>query len=78
MTLDDFLYLAKQYVDLGWSVQQQLQDVMDGDALDEQNPNALDLIRRFLVTADGVGIEDEVDLRGQIEDHLVESGFQLV
>lgn len=48
MDLQRFLELANKWQDMGNAVQRQLQDVVDGQGMAEQNPNALRMIARFL------------------------------
>jgi hypothetical protein len=70
MTLSDFLRLAKQYTDLGWSVQEQLQDVATGESLDEQNPNALEMCADILRDLADFDMTDADDLAGEISEYL--------
>lgn len=51
MELQDFVSLCQDFSNLGWAVQEQLTDVLDGEELEEQNPNALGMIRDFLKDA---------------------------
>jgi hypothetical protein len=72
MDLATFLRFAKRYNDLGWSVQEQLQDVAQGDSMSDQNSNALYMIARFLRNiADDV--EDAKELAEEIEQFLLEN-----
>lgn len=57
MDMETFLHLAKRYNDLGWAVQDQLVSLDNGDDPEEQNPNALKLIKEFLVYAEKRGLE---------------------
>lgn len=68
MLLNDFLEYAKAYGQLGWTVQEQLDDILGGEDLSRQNPNALREIADFLGTVPFVGADDLVS---EIEAHLV-------
>lgn len=57
MDIETFLDLAKRFNDLGWAVQDQLVDLDNGADPEEQNPNALKLIKEFLVYAERRGLE---------------------
>lgn len=48
MELHQLLFLCKLYDSLGWAVQDQLHSVIEGEDLEDQNPNALELIEDFL------------------------------
>jgi len=75
MDFEAFLKLAKMYSALGWSVQEQLEQIMDGEPLDDLNPNAmkmiLDLVKAF-ERHDGCADEDSFNVRYAIEEHLGE------
>ena len=45
--LDDMMSFARAYSNLGWAVQQQLDDLLSGDA-DDINPAALSMIEKEL------------------------------
>lgn len=49
MTLYKLMYLLKEYNGLGWAVQEQLDDVIDGKIKD-CNPNAVRMIKEFFAT----------------------------
>lgn len=49
MEKEEFIELAKKYQDLGWSVQEQLDDYLAGKK-DELNPNAIKIIEDFIKT----------------------------
>lgn len=57
MHIEDFMGIAKDFSDLGWSVQEQLQAILDGEDFDDQNINALFHINTFFTRAKDVGIE---------------------
>ncbi len=61
MDLHDFIELAREYQSLGWAVQEQLDDVLDGESADDKNPNALRLIRTFLGKCERAGIDGATD-----------------
>lgn len=49
---------------MGWAVQSQLESVLEGAPLDDQNPNALDMIQDFLRDVDRtVAWADDQQLR---------------
>lgn len=52
MDIADYIDFAILYKDLGWAVQEQLSDVIDGRDLEELNPNALREIDEFLSKID--------------------------
>ncbi len=62
--LHDLMTFAKAYASLGTAVQEQLDDLLDGD--DRMNPNAVTQIKRTLG-----GVNDDLDER--ISDFLTES-----
>ena len=74
MQLKDFLALAAEFNRLGWTVQEQLQAVVDGEALDGQNANALQMIERFLrreaAVLLGDGEADSIARADAIRDYL--------
>lgn len=70
MELYELVDLATDYTNLGWAVQEQLQAVVDGEDLDDQNPNALSMIAGFLKRAGRLGVEDATDLEKDITDYL--------
>ena len=55
MELEDLMKFANAYNRLGWAIQGQLNDVIDGDC-DDINPNALTEISRTLR-----GFNDDLD-----------------
>ena len=61
MDLDAFIALAKEWQELGWAVQEQLQAVLWGEDPSAQNPNAMSLAADFLRTAERFGIESADD-----------------
>jgi peptidoglycan hydrolase-like protein with peptidoglycan-binding domain len=44
----DLVRRARDYRGLGWAVQEQLVSILDGEPLEDQNPNALELIQKFV------------------------------
>jgi hypothetical protein len=58
MSLETLLDMCKAYSELGWAVQQQLHAVADGEDMEEQNGNAVKMIRSFLSKAASVGVDD--------------------
>lgn len=60
MNIETFLDLASDWDALGGAVQEQLRDVLDSDTMNDQNPNALKMIRdRFLKSLKRCG-DDEL------------------
>lgn len=57
MDMETFLRLIKRHNELGWAVQAQLVDLDNGVDPEDLNPNALKLIREFLVYAEKHGLE---------------------
>lgn len=72
--LYDVIQICKAYNDLGWAIQEQLDDVLDGRG-EEANPNALDYILRFLdkVQDSGILVDSETQA---IHTILDERGIQ--
>ncbi len=70
MSIEELLELCQRYNDLGWAVQEQLASVVDGEALEEQNLNALEMIRKFLRKCDDAGIAGALVIADGIKDHL--------
>lgn len=70
MDLDDLIRICKKYNSLGWSVQEQLHEVVES-GVGGQNPNALKMIVEFLEFAGRHGADSEVDdLADDIEMEL--------
>lgn len=74
MDLETFLQMADEYKALGWSVQGQLAEIADGSPMEDQNPNALKIIKSFLLSLDMCGIKGADDLAEEIDDYLAELG----
>lgn len=75
MNFHDFVELARKYSAMGWSVQQQMDDVIDGEPLDELNPNALQMIRELVEEFERLnqyGDEDSFNVIHSIKEHLGE------
>ena len=60
------------YNKLGWSVQDQMDNILSGEPLDDMNPNALKLIQELVEAAEKAGVEDDYGLKDSIGDHLGE------
>ena len=43
-TLQDIIWVAKEYQSMGWAVQEQLDALLDGEDVEAQNPNALAMV----------------------------------
>jgi hypothetical protein len=74
MDLELFLELAKTYNNLGWSVQEQLESVVRGEPMQEQNSNALAMIASFLGGACD-HIEGAGDLAEELEQYIEAGDF---
>lgn len=72
MKIEDLLDLCQRYSDMGWAVQEQLASVIDGEALEDQNGNALEIIRKFLRKCDDAGVSGALVIADCIQDHLAE------
>lgn len=48
MDINLIISICKRYNKMGWSVQEQLDQILEGAPLEDQNGNALEMIRRFL------------------------------
>lgn len=70
--MNRLLSLFKEWGDLGWAIQAQLQSVADGDDVADQNRNALAMILGFLSS---VKAEDDLfseDLLIDLDDLVAE------
>ena len=72
MDLYDFLYLAKEFNDMGWAIQEQLQSIVDGEDLEEQNVNALRHISRLLNKLEAHDVDTD-GLAERVEEHVLET-----
>ena len=65
MTIERILAICKAYDRLGGAVQEQLDDVLQ-DRIEDCNPNAVRLLRRFINE-----VKDHADVNGddELEDH---------
>lgn len=70
MNFHDFIRIAKDYSALGSSVQDQLDDIIDGEPMDDMNPNALAYISDLIGDLECAGVEDALDLKAEIDEHL--------
>lgn len=77
MDLTEFLFLAEEYSKLGGAVQEQLVAIEQGEPKEDQNANALDMVRCFLNQAadlvDGAG-----DLAEELNEYLDENDFNVL
>lgn len=48
MDLSDVIDICRAWDRLGWAVQSQLDAVLDGRDIEDQNPNAMDMVDEFL------------------------------
>lgn len=72
MNVEEFIELAQKYSDMGWAVQEQFRDVLDTGPSDDQNPNALEMIRDFL-RDNATNLEDAQDWIDELT-HYLEGG----
>lgn len=71
MTLDTLLLLCRRYRDLGDAVSDQLHAVaVNGESVEQQNPNAMRLALKFLDSCDRLGVDDALEVRDEIEAGL--------
>lgn len=75
-SIEDIIWLCDGYKDLGWAVQEQLQDVVDGKDLsnDNLNINAAYMIRDFLDRCEMVvtDIDSFAEARERLEKAIEE------
>ena len=60
--MNDVLRFARDYRDLGHAVTEQFEAVLSGEGVEEQNPNAIDMILRFLEAYSDTRNEDIQEL----------------
>ena len=76
MNFSDFLDLAQKYQAMGWSVQNQMADLMDDQVpIEDLNPNALRMFRELVEEFDRItegGDEDSFNVVHAIKEHLGE------
>jgi hypothetical protein len=70
MDFFNFVRLAKVYNNMGSAVQTQMDHVVNGEDLNALNPNALKMIRELVQKLKNNGIEDDLDIIGDITEHL--------
>ena len=67
MELKELLKLCRAFSDLGDAASSQLEGVANGEALEDQNPNALRLAdQRFLALAEAAGVDGVAEIRQAI------------
>ena len=54
MDLSDLIEICRSWNRLGWAVQSQLESVLDGSLVDDQDPNAMDMVLDFLRDVDRI------------------------
>jgi hypothetical protein len=67
MDLARLMEICKAYNKLGWAVQDQLHDVLENKNYDDQNRNALELIKDFLNDASDVCEDASTEVSGIID-----------
>ena len=72
MHVSKLLSLCKVYSNLGWSVQGQFEQFMDGADMDDLNPNALKMIHDFFALAVRYGHDGSADQADYIKEYLDE------
>ena len=70
MTLKTLVKTMQAWGDMGWAIQQQLSDLVNGEAPKEQNPNALQMIKQYLEHL--LKVIDDEELEGEINTLLAE------
>ena len=73
MHVSKLLSLCKVYSNMGWSVQGQLEQFMDGEDIDDLNPNALKMIHDFFALAVKYGYDGSADQADYIKEYLEEN-----
>lgn len=80
----DAMTVRRDAMELGWSIEEQLTNILNGEALDEQNPNALERIADFLgnsaLSNESFNPEDPeaitpAELAGDIRGFLEDFGY---
>ena len=54
MVISDLIQICHSWNRMGWAVQGQLDSLLDGQPIEDQNPNALDMVLDFLRDVDRV------------------------
>jgi hypothetical protein len=73
MNLRDFIRLADKYADLGSAVREQARAVfLEGEDLEDQNTNALEMIEDVLGDANAAGAADDSYDFDRLVDYLAE------
>lgn len=73
MQLTRLVDICDAYARLGGAVQEQLGNILDGEDFEDQNFNALKLIREFFAVAHNVGVEDPTELAKRLDAYLEEA-----
>ena len=73
--MNDVMRFAQGYRDLGHAVASQLDDVLGGESIEEQNPNAVDMIMGFLDSFADTRNEDILEIIDMFMD-AVEEGYR--
>lgn len=74
MDVKTFLKAAKRYSDLGWAVQEQLENIVNGDPVADQNLNAVRLVHDFLKHLSWVEVEGVDRLIDEVEEEIAAKG----
>ena len=72
MNIAQFLKFGQMYSNMGHSVQQQFRQVVAGGDMDALNPNALKEMVALIEKIVDAGVEDDFDIKSDIEEHLKE------
>ena len=73
MDVETFVKAARRFSDLGGAVQEQLEAIVDGDPVADQNFNAVRLIQDFFKSLSWIGVEGVDDLIDEIEEAVEEN-----
>lgn len=80
MRIDELMDILVDFGRLGWAVQEQLQDIIDGEDIEDQNINTLKMIKGFLETCQEYGAE-VIDGHGgvltELTDYFEEEGISV-
>ena len=77
MDLSDVIDICRAWDRLGWAVQSQLDAVLDGRDIEDQNPNAMEMVDEFLAVvvekAEWVGDGDLGDQARDLRERIAAS-----
>lgn len=70
MDVSNFISLATQFSRLGSSLIDQANDVLNGEDLEDYNPNALEYIKQFFQKLERAGIDGTEGFIESLEAHI--------